>query len=131
MYTTIERIKRSSNTASSPEYNTVDHSSNVRVSSNKPTTASRRDSWDVINKTKHLLSHNSLESLKNLTESQLNTNLNYNRPVFDHETQRNTHINQYTNNDKTKNDRPSFNNNSRETYVQVHSVPENAKSVYG
>lgn len=73
----------------------VDHSSNVRVSSIKPA-ASRRDSWDVINKTKHMFSHNSLESLANMTESQLNTDLSYVRPDVDNETQRNTHYNKFS-----------------------------------
>ncbi|XP_055380209.1 filamin-A isoform X2 [Condylostylus longicornis] len=73
----------------------VDHSSNVRVSSIKPA-SSRRDSWDVINKTKHLLSHNSLESLANMTERQLNTDLSYNRPDIDHETHKNTQYNKYS-----------------------------------
>ena len=57
----------------------------------------RRDSWDVINKTKHLLSHNSLESLANMTESQLNTDLSYNRPQeLDNETERNTRYNKFS-----------------------------------
>lgn len=76
---------------SSPE--AIDHSSNVRVSK---ANAGRRDSWDVINKTKHLLSPNSLESLANLTESQLNTDLSYNRPHdLDTETERNTRYNKF------------------------------------
>lgn len=60
--------------------------------------AGRRDSWDVINKTKHLLSHNSLESLANMPESQLNTDLTYrSRPSVerDLETERNTRYNKY------------------------------------
>lgn len=59
--------------------------------------AARRDSWDVINKTKHLLSHNSLESLANMTEAQLNTNLSYGRNSVDRdsETERNTRHNKY------------------------------------
>ncbi|XP_055852874.1 filamin-A isoform X2 [Episyrphus balteatus] len=72
----------------------IDHSSNVRVSSIKPA-AARRDSWDVINKTKHMLSHNSLESLANMTEKQLNTDLSYHRPDIDHETHRNTQYNKF------------------------------------
>jgi len=60
----------------------------------KPASA-RRDSWDVINKTKHMLSHNSLESLANMTEKQLNTELQYNRPDLDHETHRNTQYNKF------------------------------------
>lgn len=79
----------------SPEVG-VDRSSNVKVSSNMA--SSRRDSWDVINKTKHMLSHNSLESLANMTESQLNTDLSYERPKdIDHETERNTQYNKFLN----------------------------------
>ncbi|XP_068148013.1 filamin-B isoform X2 [Drosophila tropicalis] len=89
LYGTTERLRRSG----SPEPR-IDHSSNVRVSSMKPASA-RRDSWDVINKTKHMLSHNSLESLANMTEKQLNTELQYNRPDLDHETQRNTQYNKF------------------------------------
>lgn len=71
----------------------VDHSSNIRVSKGN---AGRRDSWDVINKTKHLLSSNSLESLANMTQSQLNTDLSYSRPHdLDTETERNTQYNKF------------------------------------
>ncbi|KAJ6643067.1 Filamin-B, partial [Pseudolycoriella hygida] len=57
----------------------------------------RRDSWDVINKTKHLLSHNSLESLANMTENQLNTDLSYSRPQeLENETERNTRYNKFS-----------------------------------
>lgn len=75
---------------------TVDHSPNIRVSKGN---TGRRDSWDVINKTKHLLSHNSLESLANMTEKQLNTDLSYAvRPSVerDIETERNTRFNKYS-----------------------------------
>ncbi|XP_032572067.1 filamin-A isoform X2 [Drosophila sechellia] len=89
LYGTGERLRRTG----SPEPR-IDHSSNVRVSSMKPASA-RRDSWDVINKTKHMLSHNSLESLANMTEKQLNTELQYNRPDLDHETHRNTQYNKF------------------------------------
>lgn len=65
----------------------------------KPASA-RRDSWDVINKTKHLLSHNSLESLANMTEQQLNTDLSYNRPDIDNETHRNTQYNKFALNEQ-------------------------------
>lgn len=62
----------------------------------KNNSASRRDSWDVINKTKNILSHNSLESLANMTEGQLNTDLSYNRPrELDSETAYNTRYNKF------------------------------------
>lgn len=74
----------------------IDSSSNVRVSGAKHANAARRDSWDVINKTKHVLSRNSLESLANMTETQLNTDLSYGRPRgLDSETEYNTRYNKF------------------------------------
>lgn len=74
----------------------IDHTSNVRVSGLKNGNAARRDSWDVINKTKNILSHNSLESLANMTENQLNTDLGYGRPrALDSETEYNTRYNKF------------------------------------
>lgn len=74
----------------------IDSSSNVRVSGAKHANAARRDSWDVINKTKNVLSHNSLESLANMTETQLNTDLSYIRPRgLDSETEYNTRYNKF------------------------------------
>lgn len=74
----------------------IDSSSNVRVSGAKHNNASRRDSWDVINKTKNILSHNSLESLNNMTERQMNTDLSYGRPRgLDSETEYNTRYNKF------------------------------------
>lgn len=58
--------------------------------------AARRDSWDVLNKTRNILSHNSLESLANMPESQLNTDLSFGRPHdLDTETQYNTRYNKF------------------------------------
>lgn len=77
----------------------VDPAPNIRVSTLKSGT--RRDSWDAINKTKHLLSHNSLESLANMTESQLNTDIGSTqeprsfRDSLDSETLRNTQYNKF------------------------------------
>ena len=73
----------------------VDYSSNIAPFKSG---SSRRDSWDVINKTKHMFSNNSLESLANLTESQLNTNLSYDRPKdnVDNETHSNTQYNKFS-----------------------------------
>lgn len=131
-YSKIERTCRTPTTASTPEYNTVDHTSNVRVSSNKLSIVSRRDSWDVINKTKHLLSHNSLESLKNLTENQLNTNSISNRKHFDPETQLNTHFNQYTTNSihKIEKSRLSTNKINHEKHTSDHCALDNVDSLY-
>lgn len=85
----------SSSVRQSPIPAGVDSSSNIRVSGLKGG-PSRRDSWDAINKTKHILSHNSLESLANMTEKQLNTDLSYDRPKdVDHETHRNTQYNRF------------------------------------
>lgn len=85
----------SSSVRQSPIPAGVDSSSNIRVSGLKGG-PSRRDSWDAINKTKHILSHNSLESLANMTEKQLNTDLSYDRPKdVDNETHRNTQYNRF------------------------------------
>lgn len=87
-------------TSSPIDLNNVDPAPNIRVSTLKSGT--RRDSWDAINKTKHLLSHNSLESLANMTESQLNTDIgstqeprNF-RDSLDSETLRNTQYNKFS-----------------------------------
>lgn len=71
----------------------VDYSSNIKV---RNTTPSRRDSWDVINKTKHILSHNSLESLANMTESQLNTDLSNRTGEVQNLTEKNTQYNKFS-----------------------------------
>ncbi|TMW44339.1 hypothetical protein DOY81_010583 [Sarcophaga bullata] len=47
-----------------------------------------------------MLSHNSLESLANMTESQLNTDLSYARPDIDNETHRNTQYNKFALNEQ-------------------------------
>ncbi|XP_030749718.1 filamin-A-like [Sitophilus oryzae] len=52
----------------------VDTSPIVKVSSMVDNTT-RRDSWDAINKTKNIFSERSLESLANLTESQLDSDI--------------------------------------------------------
>lgn len=70
----------------------VDYSSNI--SPTKPG-AARRDSWDVLNKTKHMFSNNSLESLAKLTEEQLDTNLSF-RSTVDNETHTNTQYNKFS-----------------------------------
>lgn len=71
----------------------VDYSSNIKV---RNTTPLRRDSWDVINKTKHILSHNSLESLANMTESQLNTDLSNRTGEVENLTEKNTQYNKFS-----------------------------------
>lgn len=85
----------------------IDSSSNVRVSGAKiNNNSSRRDSWDVINKTKNILSHNSLESLANMPESQLNTDISYIRPRgLDSETEYNTRYNKFELHEKRSTER--------------------------
>lgn len=73
----------------------IDSLSNIRVSGLKNNSA-RRDSWDVLNKTRNILSHNSLESLANMPESQLSTDLSFNRPKnLDTQTEYNTRYNKF------------------------------------
>lgn len=91
----------------------VDSSSNVRVSGLKNNNSSRRDSWDVLNKTKNILSHNSLESLANMTEGQLNTDLSYSRPRgLDSETEYNTRYNKFELVEKRSTERRGSDDNS-------------------
>lgn len=70
----------------------IDYSSNVSPTKSG---APRRDSWDVLNKTKHMFSNNSLESLAKLTEEQLNTNLSHDRSAVESETHTNTQYNKF------------------------------------
>uniref|UniRef100_A0A6P7EZ55 Filamin-A-like n=1 Tax=Diabrotica virgifera virgifera TaxID=50390 RepID=A0A6P7EZ55_DIAVI len=55
--------------------NGVDTTPIIKVSSLNDQSSARRDSWDAIAKTKNILSDRSLESLANLTESQLDTDI--------------------------------------------------------
>jgi filamin len=82
----------------------IDYSSNV---SPTKSAAARRDSWDVLNKTKHMFSNNSLESLAKLTEEQLNTNLSYERAGagVDNETHTNTQFNKFSLSDSSYKER--------------------------
>ncbi|XP_058120386.1 filamin-A isoform X1 [Anopheles ziemanni] len=96
---TFERVLRSPpSAANNTSTTTVDYSSNIKVNAgaNGGGQPSRRDSYDVINKTKHLFSQNSLESLANLTERQLNTDLTYDRSTLDNQTEKNTHFNKFS-----------------------------------
>lgn len=81
----------------------VDYSSNI--SSLKMGGASRRDSWDVLNKTKHMFSNNSLESLANLADKQLDTNLSFDRSGVDTETHSNTQYNKFSLSDSSYKER--------------------------
>ncbi|XP_040156643.1 filamin-B isoform X3 [Anopheles arabiensis] len=101
---TLERVVRSPLTTAAGT-SVVDYSSNIKVNgaNGQP---SRRDSYDVINKTKHLFSQNSLESLANLTERQLNTDLTYDRSTLDNQTEKNTHFNKFSLGTETQPRRP-------------------------
>lgn len=72
-----ERKTESQSRSFSNNYETdgVDTSPIVKVSPAGDRAALRRDSWDAIAKTRNLLSHRSLESVANLTESQLNSEM--------------------------------------------------------
>lgn len=85
----------------------------MRVSGLKNNNNARRDSWDVLNKTKNILSHNSLESLANMTETQLNTDLSYSRPRgLDSETEYNTRYNKFELVEKRSTERRGSDDNS-------------------
>lgn len=81
----------------------VDYSS--IVSPNQIGGNSRRDSWDVLNKTKHMFSNNSLESLAKLTDKQLDTSLSYDRAAVDTETHSNTQYNKFSLSDSSYKER--------------------------
>lgn len=53
----------------------IDTSPTVKVSAMADRAAARRDSWDAIAKTRNMLSNRSFESVANLTEAQLNAEL--------------------------------------------------------
>lgn len=79
--------------------------------------SSRRDSWDVLNKTKNILSHNSLESLANMPESKLNTDISYIRPRgLDSETEYNTRYNKFELVDKRSNEHRRGSDDDSERY---------------
>lgn len=63
----------------------IDTSPIVKVSAMADRPAARRDSWDAIAKTRNILSHRSLESVANITEAQLNAELNRKREEEYHE----------------------------------------------
>lgn len=90
----------------------VDYSSNI---SSLKLGASRRDSWDVLNKTKHMFSNNSLESLANLTDKQLDTSLSFDRSAVDTETHSNTQYNKFGLSDS------SFKERSEKFVSKTHS----------
>lgn len=94
----------------------VDHTSFVSLSG-----ASRRDSWDVLNKTKHMFSDNSLESLANLTDKQLDTNLSYDRSGVDNQTHSNTHFNKFSLSEKnvTKTNSNDYGYTSSSKFVPI------------
>lgn len=77
-YTSSSRFEKRVN--ESRNYNSfgeagVDTSPIIKVFSMGEHSSARRDSWDAINKTRNILSDRSLESLANLTESQLDSDL--------------------------------------------------------
>jgi filamin len=114
----------------------IDYTSNV-----SPTKlgASRRDSWDVLNKTKHMFSNNSLESLANLTDKQLDTNLSYDRSVVDNETHTNTQYNKFSLSDSsykernekyvTKMNSNDYGYSSSSKFVPIDDGVEGAKAI--
>lgn len=78
---TSRQEKRISEAYTSGNYDRdgIDTSPIVKVSAAADRPSARRDSWDAIAKTRNILSHRSLESVANLTEGQLNAELNQKR----------------------------------------------------
>lgn len=97
---TKHTYKSSINHASSPIPSTMLKDETVEYSPLttpvKPS-ASRRDSWDVLNKTKHMFSNDSFDSITNLNESS-NSRMtaNNNRSSVDSETNSNTKQKKYS-----------------------------------
>jgi filamin len=101
----------------------IDHSSNI---TSFKTGASRRDTFDVINKTKHMFSSNSLESLAKLTDAQLNTNHTRDHAKeYDSETNSNTHYNKFSLSDS------KYNKSGTESPItnSYHSTVRNEKYI--
>jgi filamin len=101
--------------------------------------AARRDSWDVLNKTKHMFSNNSIESLTNLTDKQLDSKnmTSVNRSNVDSETQMNTQYNKYLFSDSSRKERSekyvsktSSNDYDYSTkFVPINETIEGAKGI--
>lgn len=114
----------------------VDYTSNI---SSLKTGASRRDSWDVLNKTKHMFSNNSLESLANLTDKQLDTSLSYDRAGVDSETHTNTQYNKFSLSDSsfkernekyiTKTSSNDYGYSASSKFVPIDDDVEGAKAI--
>lgn len=92
-----KRVTESHTANSSYDRDGIDTSPIVKVSgvSDRPT--ARRDSWDAIAKTRNILSHRSLESVANLTEAQLNAEINRKRD-HDYQHEQNYQSQKYSNN---------------------------------
>lgn len=108
---TTHSYKSSINHASSPIPSTMLKDETVEFSPLttpvKPS-ASRRDSWDVLNKTKHMFNNDSFDSLTNLNEaqqSQVESRTTQNRGKVDSETQSNTKYNKYSLSDSSVKER--------------------------
>lgn len=104
----------------SPITDGVDYSSNIKSFN---TSGGRRDSWDVINKTKHMFSNNSLESLAKLTEEQLDTDLLTRTKELDSQTHLNTQFNKFAlnNNSSYKSGIDTQQTNSYHTTIREHN----------
>nr|CAH7749585.1 unnamed protein product [Callosobruchus chinensis] len=92
----------------------VDTSPIIKVSSISDNAAGRRDSWDAINKTRNILSERSLESVANLTESQLDSEL---RRKKAEEHSRFASNEQSYRNEQTYRNESSFKSNYSQKYV--------------
>lgn len=88
----------------------IDTSPIVKVSAMADRASARRDSWDAIAKTRNMLSHRSLESVANLTEAQLNAELQRKR-AEEHENFVN-HEQSYRSNNYTQSYSQKYSNNA-------------------
>lgn len=112
-----KRVTESSRFNSFDQNDGIDTSPIVKVSSLSDQSAARRDSWDAIAKTRNMLSERSLESVANLTESQLDQELRrkkveeHNR-VFNQEHSYTTNSQRYSNSVDIYGDRDKYGRSS-------------------
>lgn len=107
----------------------VDTSPLIKVSALNDRAAARRDSWDAINKTRGILSHRSLESVANIADKQLDSELSYkNESSYKTEEHFSTRENNYSHNERyqseLQNNKVSVKRGGGAASVKVQPVPD-------
>lgn len=128
-----KRVTETHSANSSFDRDGIDTSPIVKVSAVSDRPTARRDSWDAIAKTRNILSHRSLESVANLTEAQLNAEINRKRDHEYHE--QNYQSQKYSNNESYNSAERSYGSIKKQQYrngiksggaaaVKVEPVPD-------